>query len=172
MVCSCVLNRYIEKTWVFYSKVTMKGGVNRSQKSSICVDFHHQWQFSFNEDLFLHHKACFEAETQNSCLEFLYTHVSVCTGQLILRKPQKSQKNSRIFFSLINANCNQRSIFFSVLFVHPWDLVSRKYVFDLKWAIEMSLITKWGRGGKIWDWYIIWQYFAEYLTPILNLGPR
>ena len=58
----------------------MKGGVNRSQKSSICVDFHHQWQFLFNEDLFLHHKACFEAKTQNSCLEFLYTHVSVCNG--------------------------------------------------------------------------------------------
>ena len=34
----------------------MKGGVNRSQKSSICVDFHHQWQFLFNEDLILHHK--------------------------------------------------------------------------------------------------------------------
>ena len=56
----------------------MNRGVNRSQKNSICVDFHQQWQFSFNEDLFLHHKACFEAKTQNSCLEFLYTYVSVC----------------------------------------------------------------------------------------------
>ena len=71
-------------TWVFYTKVTMKGGVNRSQKSSICVDFHHQWQFSFNEDLFLHHKACFEAKTQNSCLEFLYTHVSVCSVESLV----------------------------------------------------------------------------------------
>ena len=58
----------------------MKGGINRSQKSSICVDFHHQWQFSSNEDLFLHHKVCFEAKTQNSCLNFLYTHVSVCSA--------------------------------------------------------------------------------------------
>ena len=57
----------------------MKRGVNRSQKSSICVDFHHQWQFSFNEDLCLHHKAWVEAKTQNLCLEFLYTHVSVCS---------------------------------------------------------------------------------------------
>ena len=62
----------------------MKGGVKRSQKSSICVDFHHQLQFSRNEDLFLHHKACFEAKTQNSCFEFLYTHVSVCSGTRIL----------------------------------------------------------------------------------------
>ena len=33
-------------------------------------------------------------------------------------------------------------------------------------------ITKWGPGGKIWDWYIIQYYFAEYLTPMLTLGLR
>ena len=37
--------------------------------------------FLFNEDLFLHHKAGFEAKTQNSGLDFLYTHVSVCSGR-------------------------------------------------------------------------------------------
>ena len=36
----------------------------------------------------------------------------------------------------------------------------------------MSLITKCGSGGKIWDWYLIPHYFVEYLTPVMSLGPR
>ena len=43
MVCSCVLNRDIEK---------LGFSIVKSPWSSICVDFHHQWQFSFIEDLF------------------------------------------------------------------------------------------------------------------------
>ena len=61
---------------------------------------------------------------------------------------------------------------FRVLFVHPWYLFYRKYFFDLKLAIWISVIIKWGPGGKIWDWYIILHYFAEYLTPMLTLGPH
>ena len=59
---------------------------NRSRKSSIGVDFHHQ--SLSNTDLFLHHKACFAAKTQNSCLDFLYTHVLVCSEQLWLELQQ------------------------------------------------------------------------------------
>ena len=47
----------------------------------------------------------------------------------------------------------------------------QKIFFDLKWALEMSLIAKWGPGGKI-VWYIIQYYFEEFLTPMLTLGPR
>ena len=50
-------------------------------KSSICVDFHHQRQFLLNEDKFLHNEACFEAKTQNSCLDFL-SYV-VCTDAFL-----------------------------------------------------------------------------------------
>ena len=82
MVCSCVLNRNTLKNLVFYSKVNIKFVKQVSKKSSICVGFHHQWQFLFNADLFLHHKACFEAKTQNLCLDFLYTHASVCFGEI------------------------------------------------------------------------------------------
>ena len=70
------------KNLVYYSEITIKGRVTfvkQVSKNPICVGFHHQWQFLTNNDLFLHHKACFESKTQNSCLDFLYTHVSVCT---------------------------------------------------------------------------------------------
>ena len=40
------------------------------------------------EDPFLHHKVCFEAKTQNLCLDFLYTHVLVCSEQLWLELQQ------------------------------------------------------------------------------------
>ena len=43
------------------------------------IKSHYQWQILYNENLFLHHKACCEARTQNSCLDILYTHVSVCS---------------------------------------------------------------------------------------------
>ena len=43
------------------------------------IKSHYQWQILYNENLFLHHKACCEARTQNSCFDILYTHVSVCS---------------------------------------------------------------------------------------------
>ena len=61
---------------------------------------------------------------------------------------------------------------FRVLFVHPWCLYWRKYIFDLKFTIKGSIIMKWGHGCKIWDWSIILHYFAEYLTCMLTLGLR
>ena len=61
---------------------------------------------------------------------------------------------------------------FRVLFVHPWCLYWRKYIFDLKFTIKGSIIMKWGHGCKIWDWSIILYYFSKYLTCMLTLGLR
>jgi hypothetical protein len=72
------------------------------------------------------------------------------TRQLNLRKSQKSQKFSKktFFLSLKNAivikgGLLQCTFSASLLFG------LQKIFFDLKWVIEMSLMTKWGPGGKI-----------------------
>ena len=73
------------KNLVFYSKVTIKRGVKFvkqvSKKLNLC---RFSSSMTVDEDLFSHHKACFGAKTQSSCLAFLYTHVSVCSAFLIL----------------------------------------------------------------------------------------
>jgi hypothetical protein len=61
---------------------------------------------------------------------------------------------------------------FRCTFGHPQYLFYRKYFFDQKFGIEISLTIKWGSGGKIWVWHIILHYFPEYLTPMLTLVPR
>ena len=55
-------------------------------------------------------------------------------------------------------------------FQHTYKL-SRYYLFTIK-QIICSLILKWRLGGKIWYWYIILRYFAEYLTRMLTFGPH
>ena len=48
-------------------------------------------------------------------------------------------------------------------------------LFDLKLAIELSLIIKWVPDGKICYWVIHTSegnYFASYLTHMLTLGPH
>ena len=67
---------------------------------------------------------------------------------------------------------NIKETLFRMLFFHPWCLQYRKYIFDLKFTIKVSVIMKWGHGCKIWDWSIILHYFAEYLTCMLTLGLR
>ena len=78
----------------------------------------------------------------------------------------------KIFFLCKKMKFDIKEILFRILFIHPWYLHSRKYIFDLKFTIKGSVIMKWGHGCKIWDWSIILHYFAEYLTCMLTLGLR
>ena len=67
---------------------------------------------------------------------------------------------------------NIKETLYRMLFFHPWCLQYRKYIFDLKSTIKVSIIMKWRHGCKIWDWSIILHYFAEYLTFMLTLSLR
>ena len=63
-------------------------------------------------------------------------------------KNLKKFSKTNIFFSLKNANFNQRSNF-PVYFLSILDIFYRTYFFDLKLAREMGVIIEWGPGGKI-----------------------
>ena len=108
--------------------------------------------------------------------ENLKKHLPVsdfATMLLNLRKTQKSkEKMTKIFFFCKKMQFNNKETLFRMLFFHPWCLQYRKYIFDLKFTIKVSVIMKWGHGCKIWDWSIILHYFAEYLTCMLTLGLR
>ena len=84
-------------------------------------------------------------------------------------KNQKKIWKKKIFFHK-KMQFNIKETLFRMLFFHPWCLQYRKYIFDLKFTIKVSVIMKWGHGCKIWDWSIILHYFAEYLTSMLTLG--
>ena len=131
----------------------MKGGVNRSQKSSVCVDFHHQWQFLFNEDLFLHHKACFKAKTQNSHLEFLYTLVSVCSGgreKYIINLVSTSGQPGMYRYSL------------KYLALWPWLLVNFKLKFyTLQQNNQVQTWKKTGYTGSSHNFSKVHNFFTR-----------
>ena len=94
------------------------------------------------------------------------------TKLLNLIKTQKLQKFCKWFFPLKNNAILYQRNTFQDNFFHPWNLDSRKYIFDLKFTTKGGVIIKWGHGCKIWDWSIILHYFAEYFTCILTLGLR
>ena len=104
--------------------------------------------------------------------KILYQSQTLPPGIGIWEKLKNGKKFSKKNFSFhkkiqfeINGALFHCSFCLSLIFV-LWKIFS-----DLKLAIEMSLITKWGPSGKIWDWYIIQHYFAKYLTSMLTLGP-
>ena len=78
---------------------------------------------------------------------------------------QKNLKNlaKNLFSPFKKCKLKSKEHSSNVLSVHPW---LQKVFF---WP-EMSIITKWRSGEKTWGYYIVWHYFAEYLTPILTLG--
>ena len=67
---------------------------------------------------------------------------------------------------------NIKEILFRILFIHPWYMHSRIYIFDLKFTIKGCVIMKLGHGCKILDWSVILHYFAEYLTCMLAFRLR
>ena len=105
-------------------------------------------------------KSCTSLKFYNQCSEF-------AKNSKITKFFQKKFKRDFDEIQFVT-----KGTLFRVLFVHPWCLYWRKYIFDLKFTIKGSIIMKWGHGCKIWDWSIILHYFAEYLTCMLTLGLR
>ena len=103
---------------------------------------------------------------QHECQIFSKTvqnYVSISyfdTRLLNLRKPKKLWKKC---FFLNNANCSQ--LFQCTFFVHSQYLLYKKYFFNQKLVIQMSLTIKLGLGGKIWDFTPFCWIFDTYVDP-------
>ena len=81
--------------------------------------------------------------------------------------PILGQKN--IFFKTNNKN-GQKVRWKSAPLILKCIFYENKIYFFAKilWFLRFSQIQL--PGGKIWDWYIIFQNFSDFLTPMLTLG--